>query len=162
MPPSGKPTEPQTDGVNGWGAFTFCFNAVDAFLHKLESNFIQFHYRWKKNVTRQTKKKKLDRGCNDKWLTFCLFVDWGVIDLKIEKKNEKGNLSEKHARAHDSWRSRKQWWIEDDNCNEGILLQSSLPVIFELLWAQFSREALNFMMVKTGGKNCKSQEFRLN
>lgn len=27
------------------GVFTFCFNAVDAFLHKLESNFIQLHYR---------------------------------------------------------------------------------------------------------------------
>lgn len=27
------------------GVFTFCFNAVDAFLHKLESNLIQLHYR---------------------------------------------------------------------------------------------------------------------
>lgn len=44
------------------------------------------------------------------------------------------------------------WWKEDDNCNEGILLQLSLPGVFVLLWAQLSREASIFMMLKTDGK----------
>lgn len=42
------------------------------------------------------------------------------------------------------------WWKE--NCNEGILLQLSLPVGFVLLWAQLSREASIFVMVKTDRK----------
>lgn len=48
-------------------------------------------------------------------------------------------------RCHDRWR------IKDDNCNEGRLI-TIFQSFFELLWAQFSREVLNFLMVKTDSK----------
>lgn len=40
-PPPGQLTELKTAGITG--AFTVCFNVVDALSYKLESGFIQFH-----------------------------------------------------------------------------------------------------------------------
>lgn len=50
-----------------------------------------------------------------------------------------------HHGCHDRWR------IKDNNCDEGRLI-TIFQSFFVLLWAQFSREALNFLMVETDSK----------